>query len=163
VVGKAVDTRADARTLHELWPARLEMLGLQSPDAQAGIFARCTWQPTAARRQGVSEWVIHNGTELARHRGYFGADVDRKATQDLASELKVSAIDWNKQMVLCLSAGLHLSGEKVHIARVVLKDKLLTVKYRLEKPTDGAVGLCYPAETVLVDRFDGEVRFVLEE
>jgi hypothetical protein len=38
----------------------------------------------------------------------------------------------------------------------------LTISYRLQKAPANAGGLSYPAETVLIDRFDGSVRIVEE-
>jgi hypothetical protein len=162
IVGKAVDTTVDGKTYAEIWPARLEGVGLQSPDLQAGILARCTWQPASAKRRGDSHWVVSNGTELARHFGYFGRDVDQRASGDIARELKVAGLDWKKQMLVGVAAGMHINGERLRIVSVRISDKTLTVTYRLEKPKEAAAGICYPAETVLVDRFDGDVKFQAE-
>lgn len=159
LVGKAVDTKADGKTYAEIWPARLEPVGLMSPDAQNGILARCTWQPNGAKKRGDSQWVISNGKELARHLGYFGDDVDTRASQDIAKHLKIPKIDWNKQMLVCIAAGLRANGERVRVMRVELKERILTVTYKIERPTEAPLGIAYPAETVLVDRFDGEVKY----
>lgn len=159
LVGKAVDTKADDKTYAEIWPARLEPVGLMSPDAQNGILARCTWQPNAARKRGDTQWVIHNGKDLARHLGYFGADVDTRASQDIAKELKIPTVDWTKQMLVTISAGLRANGERVRVVRVELKERILTVTYKIERPAESPGGIAYPAETVLVDRFEGEVKY----
>jgi hypothetical protein len=162
IIGKPAETKADGKVYAEIWPARLEPAGLVSPDAQKGILARCSWQPTGAKKRGETQWVITNGTDLAKHFGYFGADVDKRAGEDIARALKVPSIDWKKQMVICIAAGLHANGERIRVTSVTLRDKMLIVSYRLEHPADGAAGLCYPAESVLVDRFDGEVKYEAE-
>jgi hypothetical protein len=162
VIGKTVDTKADGKVYAELWPARLEPVGLISPDVQNGILARCTWQPAAAKRRDESTWVITGGMDLARHFGYFGADVDQRASQDIARALQVPKIDWTKQMLVCVAAGMHVNGERIRVTRVALKDKVLIVSYRLERPDNAPAGICYPAETVLVDRFNGEVKYEAE-
>jgi hypothetical protein len=162
IVGKAVDTTVEGKTYAEIWPARLETSGLQSPDMQAGIQARCGWQPTSAKRRGGSHWVVTSGSDLAKHFGYFGRDVDQRVTGEIAREFKVPAIDWKKQMLVGVAAGMHINGERLHITRVQLVDKVLLITYRLEKPKEATPGLGYPAETVLVDRFDGDVKFQAE-
>lgn len=159
LVGKAVDTKADDKVYAEIWPARLEPVGLMSADAQNGILARCTWQPNAAKKRGDTQWVINNGTELAKHFGYFGREVDSRASQDIARELKVPKVDWSRQMLVTISAGLRASGERVRIVRVELKERILTVTYKIERPAESPGGIAFPAETVLVDRFDGEVKY----
>jgi hypothetical protein len=158
IVGKAVETKVEDRTYAEIWPARLEPAGKYSPDLERGILARCAWQPNAAKRQGFSLWKITNGLELARHMGIFGRDVEQPSVERLTKEMKVAALDWNKRMVVTLSAGLHAKGETLRITRVRLQDKVLTVFYHLEVPSDAVPGLGYPAETVLIDRFNGEIR-----
>jgi hypothetical protein len=41
---------------------------------------------------------------------------------------------------------------------VAVKDGTLTISFRLPERPGGTPGFGYPAETVLVDRFDGPVR-----
>jgi hypothetical protein len=157
ITGKAVDVKGDERFYHELWPARLEVPDPNAKETATGILARCGWQPVARRRE-ASVHVITDGTELARQRGYFGNRVEEKATEDLARELGVAKIDWKKQMVVCVSDGLHINGEQVHISRVELQNRVLIVAYQLKVPAEPVEGLAYPAETVLVERFDGQVQ-----
>jgi hypothetical protein len=77
--------------------------------------------------------------------------------------LSVPAIDWKKQMLVGVSAGLKgQDAERLTITRVAVADKIMTVYYRLEKPAGDAGGFGYPAEAALVERFDGEVRLEVD-
>jgi hypothetical protein len=166
VLGKAIDTNADGKIYRELWVARLEVVGTGAGDLRdpSGIHARCTWQPDAARRIGAQRLVIRDGQQLARLMGLSGSGaVDETATTQLAQRLRVTSIDWKKSMLVCVAAGLQANGaERLTITRLAIKDRTLTVHYRIVPPAAGAGGFSYPAETILVDRFDGEVRIQVE-
>jgi hypothetical protein len=163
VAGKLVDTEADGKTYPELWPARLEPLtgALPATRPESGVYARCWWQPQAVLRPQAQTHVIRGGQELARHLRLTGSGpLDEAATSHLAQRLRVPGIDWKKHMLVTVGASLRGAGaERLTIDRVAVKDGVLTVSYHLEFPPGGPSGLGFPAETVLVDRFDGEVRF----
>lgn len=166
LVARAVDTEADGKTYHELWAARLEIVGLGTSEVRdaSGIHARCNWQPDAARRLGMQRLVIRSGEELARHMGLSGRSAETTAAGQMAQRLRVNAIDWNKSMLICVTAGLQANGaDRLTITRLEASNTGLTVYYRLPPPAAGAQGLSYPAETVLVDRVAGEVRVVAEK
>ncbi len=60
-------------------------------------------------------------------------------------------------MLVTVCAGLRTDIERLTIAKAHVEGGRLTISY---KTTAGAKGFGYPAETVLIDRFDGPVRFV---
>ncbi len=166
LVGKLVDTEIDGKTYHELWPARLE--SLKGPAAKLqpkdGVLARTGWQPPNALRAGAHQLVIRDGTALAKLMRVSGDDADRAASALMAKRLNVQSIDWDKQMLICVAAGLKTTeGDRLAITRVAVKDKELIVTYRLLAPEGGATGFGYPAETALVERFNGVVRFEEEK
>jgi hypothetical protein len=161
LMGKAVDTEADGTTYHEIWPARLmtdkAAAALQARD---GILARTNWQPARVQRTGRQTLVIRSGAELAKLMRVTGDDAERSATELVARRLGVQTIDWNKHMLLSVSAGLKTNeADQLSVTRVQVKDKDLVVSFRLLAPAGGAAGFGFPAETVLVDRFEGNVRF----
>jgi hypothetical protein len=161
VTGKWVDTAADGRTYPELWPARLEEAAAvaAAPPKTDGVLARCVWQPDDARKAGAKPYVFRSGRDLARALKLSGGSADEAATALLAEKLDVRSINWDKQMVVCVAAGLRGSDvDGLAVTRVEAKDRTLTVYYKLIPAAAGAGGFGYPAETVLVDRFDGTVR-----
>jgi hypothetical protein len=161
VTGKFIDTGADGKTYAELWPAQLEevIVAAAPPPAADGVLARCVWQPSDALRSGSKFYVFRNGRELAQKLRVTGGSVEEAASNLLAQKLDVFSINWDKQMVVCVSAGLRgAEVDRLTVTRVLVKDKTLTVYYKLPPPAAGGSGFGYPAETVLVDRFDGTVR-----
>jgi hypothetical protein len=85
-----------------------------------------------------------------------GGGADEAATALMARRLNVADIDWRKQMVVSVSAGLRADAGRLTVTRVAVRPGALVVSYRLE--ADGTAGFGCLAETVLVDRFDGAVR-----
>jgi hypothetical protein len=165
VHGKAIDTKADGKVHAELWPAWvLPLTGeLARAPAADGVFVRCDWQPEEARRRGTRTYVIRSGEQLARLLRVRGGSANETATEMLAQKLRVPAIDWERHMLVCVSAGLQgPSFEGLVITGVAQRDGGLRVGYRLVPPQGGGAGFAYPAQTALVKRFDGAVRFEQE-
>lgn len=159
-VGQRVRLVAKA-TDKGLWPARIERLQVAGAQTRDGLFARSPWQPPAARRlqKSVQTFIIRSGAQAAGLYPVSGTGADTAATRLLAREFRVPEIDWNKQMAVCVAVGLRTDVERLTVTRAVVKDGAMTVAYRFEKPAGMAGGFGYPAETVLVPRFDGPVRF----
>lgn len=162
LVGKAVDTVADGKTYHEIWPARLEPPAAVPAKAD-GILARCPWRPNDAPVREPHVWVFRGGGELAPHLGLRGGGAGEAATALLAHRLGVDGIDWKKQMVVSVTAGLRADAGRLTVTRVAVRDGALVVTYRLEAAAGGAGGFGYPAETVLVERYEGAVRLEAEK
>ena len=158
ITGKFADTNADGRVYSELWPAQLEEVTavVAVSAATEGVYARSGWQPDEARRFGKRVFVYHDNRELGGGLRLTGGD--EAANGLMAQKLGVPAIDWTKQMIVTVSAGLHGADvDRLTVTRVEVKDRNMTVFYKLTgKP--GAGGFGYPAETVLVDHFDGAVH-----
>jgi hypothetical protein len=169
LVGKLVDTEVDGKTYHELWAARLLPFNRDAKASELsagkdGVLARTNWQAQASLRTGRQTLVFRDGAALARYMRVTGDDADRAAAALMAKHLNVQAIDWDKQMLVSVCAGLKTTeADRLAITRVTVKDKELIVTYRLSAPEGGAPGFGYPAETVLVERFDGVVRFEEEK
>jgi hypothetical protein len=163
LVAKAIDTEADGKSYRELWPARLETLDpavlTAGQPGRDGIVARCYWRPDSVLQREPRVAVFRDPGQLVPYLRLSGGALEEAATKIMAERLNVPAIDWKKQMLVSVSAGLRgQDAERLTVTRVVVKDKVLTVSYRLETTPGGAGGVGFPAETVLVDRFDGEVR-----
>jgi hypothetical protein len=168
LVGKAIDSEADGKTYRELWPARLEVLDVVArkpapPAQQDGVYARCYWQPVAGFVREPRCTVFRSAAELVQPLRLSGGGAEEAATRLLAQRLNVADIDWKAQMLVSVSAGLKgPDADRLTVTRAVVKDRTLTVYYRLESPAGGAGGIGVPAETALVDRFDGDVRIERE-
>ena len=162
VTGKFAETAADGKVYQELWPAQLEeavVVTATPPKATDGVHARCVWQPDEALKFGKRVSIYRNGKELVKALRLSGEGTEETANTLMAQKLGTPAIDWTKQMVVAVSAGLH-GGEVDHlkVTRVETKDKTMTIYYQLPTLANSPGGFGYPAETVLVDRFDGPVR-----
>src|SRR5436190_442998 len=87
-----------------------------------------------------------------------------KASESAALMLKVKEIDWKTEMLIVVSASTKRSGGySVEVTGLeVNKDKELIVKWKLNAPGPNqpvTAALTHPAQTILVDRFEGKVVF----
>ena len=71
-----------------------------------GVLARTYWQPSAALHRGSRHFVFRNGKALAEAMRVTGSTADETATAKLAVMFGVKTIDWQKQMVVTVAAGL---------------------------------------------------------
>ena len=85
----------------------------------------------------------------------------RKATETLAKSLKVKAIDWDKQMLVVVTAGTKpTGGYKVEVKDVKTKDGTMTVTYKVTPPDGFATqAFTHPGTVVLVPAHKGKVVF----
>ncbi len=159
-----------------MWTALVAALVLGAPpsqDAPAGtgeerelkVLARGVWP---VRNKRPTQLVIRNAEELARSHGIDGDDAkDRRfqtdVTADAAQLLNVKTIDWKKQMLVVVTAGPQpTGGYSVEILTLPVKDKTLTVRWKLNSPKAGATvrkATSYPGQMVLIERFTGTVQF----
>jgi hypothetical protein len=89
--------------------------------------------------------------------------LQKEATEKLAKQFKVEGIDWTKQMVVVATAGRkNTGGYSVEFTGLEVKDKTLTVKWKVNGPKPGqpvTLAITHPAAAALIDRFEGEVKF----
>jgi hypothetical protein len=160
LVGKLVETEDDGKKYVEIWPARFEIASGTLPDAAGddGVFARSDWQPPDAQRLGRRDYVFRDGEALAKAMRLTGASPAEGATSQLARLLRVPALDWSKHMAVSVCAGLTDGGRRLTVTKAAVVDGALIVRYRLETPDPSPGGFGYPAQTVLLPRFDGPVK-----
>ena len=166
ITGKLIETDIDGKKYVEIWPARLEVGSGTLPAAPGadGVFARCIWQPGDAMRVGAQSFVFGDGAKLAKAMRLTGESPADSATSQMAKMLHVPALDWKKHMVVSICAGLKSpGGMRLTVTRVAVEEDTLVIRYKLEPPMPSPGGFGYPAETVLVKRFDGPVRIELEK
>jgi hypothetical protein len=84
-----------------------------------------------------------------------------QASANLAKALKVEKIDWDKQMVVAVTAGQKpTGGYQIDIQSITTAGKDATVMWKLTAPQGIAIQvLTHPSVMVLVDRAAGEVKF----
>ena len=115
--------------------------------------------------RGHNLWAIRDEAELAKRAG-------ATATLTVPKALKVETIDFKKQMLVVIEDGTQpmvgISGGgppsamyAVAVYRIDRDDaaKTMTVHYRLVPRGKDQGVLTRPLEVVLIDKFDGEVKF----
>jgi len=126
-------------------------------DRDLKILARGAWP---VRHEKPTQLVLRNAEELALAHGVAPKDAKEKrfqadVTTDVALLLKVKAIDWDKQMLVVVSAGMkRTGGYRVEILSLPVKDGTLTVRWKLHSPAPGGIvtqAITYPAEMILVE------------
>lgn len=106
--------------------------------------------------------VIRSAEELVAHSGKPGSAKDsavqKAMSAELAKLLQMDAIDWSKQMVLAVRGEPGTKADRVHFDSIAVEGKVLTVTWKVkQRPPHAGPGT--PIALVLVDRFDGEVKF----
>ena len=135
----------------------------------AACAAACSWggekkaEPKiiakAPSRVVTGATVIKSAEQLGKLRT---ADPE-KASADVAKMMKVEKIDWTKQMLIVISGGTQRTGGySVEAKSLEVKDGKLIVHWKLNSPAPGSIViqvLSNPAQTILVERFEGDVVF----
>jgi len=176
ITGKKWDMEVEGKEHHEIWPARIEVVPAENredknEDKPAGakevkIFGQGFWRAGVQGGQ-QQQLVVRSAEELVAASGQPDKAKD-EATQKMVAEmvckaLKVETIDWKTQMLVVASGGVQRSGGySVEILSADAKDKVLTVRWKLNTPKPGqpvTLALTHPAAAALVEKFDGEVKF----
>jgi hypothetical protein len=142
------------------------------PPTDAGgvkVLARTFWPDGWKTSNPAQAWVIRDRDELIDPRLRAPEPVLEKMRQEaeakLAKALKVNAIDFTRQMVVGVSAGVQpTAGARVAITKVETDaaGQTMTVHWELHAPKPGTAAparLTHPGAVALVDRFSGTVRF----
>ena len=106
--------------------------------------------------------VIRSAEELVAMSSKPDAAKDptvQKAMEvQLAKLLEMDAIDWSKQMVLAVRGEPGTKADRVHFDSLKVEGKILTVAWKVkQRPPHAGPGT--PIALILVERFDGEVKF----
>lgn len=137
----------------------------KKPEKDSGkavkILGRSPWK--AAPRPGAPaiQLVIRSDRDFARA---IPRGSNPKAEQaQLAKQMKVDAFDWQKQMIVAVSAGAQRTGGyRVEVLGVFVKDNVMTVRWKLHSPKPDDIvtqAFTHPAEAVLLETFSGKVVF----
>jgi hypothetical protein len=143
------------------------LLADSEPTTTPRVIAQGPWAyVTASGDEKAQQLVIRSAADLVTNTPFKDRDapkaaVEKAATAELAKALKVKTIDWSKQMLVVVTAGTKGSGGyRLEITGLKLKDKVLTVSWKLEAPKGAATAaLTHPAKVALVPRHAGKVAF----
>jgi hypothetical protein len=106
--------------------------------------------------------VIRGPQELAKFTRGLGSNIDDVLAK-VAKILKVTDIDWKRQMIVVISGGTQRTGGySVEVTSARVKDDTLTINWKLKAPAPGqavAQTVSHPALTILIDRFDSTVEY----
>lgn len=111
-------------------------------------------------------WVVRSGDDLIDARVRAPSRVIEQMIQNqlaqYAKALQIEKVDLGKHMIIGVAAGTQASSKRsVHIERITLDavGKVMTVKWKMNADSGADGSLSNPSEVVLVDRFDGQVKF----
>jgi hypothetical protein len=178
--GKLLETGVPPKTINTFWPGRLELWDLKAKveddegccidekDTPLKILAKANWHyaDTSPRAdKNGKQLVIRSAADLVANMniGRTPEDTDEKRVAAVAKQLKVSSIDWKKQMLIVVTGGVKASGGwKIDIAAVTKGEKTCTVSWSLEAPQGVTPhAITHPAMVALVDRCEGDVNFLM--
>ncbi len=134
------------------------------------IIAKAFWRYASPSPDGPKkglQLVLRSAAELVAATPFSRLDapqqvVEKMATAELAKALKVDTIDWKTRMLVVVTAGVKpTGGYSVDILSVKVADKTATVTWKLNTPKGFVTqAFTHPGQVALVERFDGEVKFV---
>jgi hypothetical protein len=99
--------------------------------------------------------ALSTKADSAKDRG-----VQKEIEAELARLLRVDAIDWSKQMAVAVRGEPGTKADTIRFDSIKVADKVLTVAWKV-RPRPPHAGPGTPIAVILVERFDGEVRFAL--
>jgi hypothetical protein len=108
--------------------------------------------------------VIRSAEELVacsrKAKSAKDSAVQKEIEVELARLLQLDGVDWSKQMVLAVRGEPGTKADKVRFDSLKVEDKVLSVAWKvIPRPPHAGPGT--PIAVILVERFDGEVKFVL--
>jgi DMSO/TMAO reductase YedYZ molybdopterin-dependent catalytic subunit len=132
------------------------------PTREVKVLATGFWRAQGGTNAPAQQLILRSAAEAARALGQAPDGKGQQlANQTLTKAFKVDKIDWDKQMVVVVTAGSKPSGGyRLEIKGLVVKDNTLTVQWVLHPPTGFATqAFTHPAQAALVTAFAGKVVF----
>jgi hypothetical protein len=185
LVGKPVTLEVEGTKYNEVWPARVELwdpkkIEVKGPprgadndeaccadekDAQDAKLLKIQASAPIPLTTKEGHVVIRSAKELlmAQASKDKGEEAEKAATAKLAEALKLDAIDWSKQMVICIDGGTRpTGGYSVDVISATVQNNKLTIYWKLTTPKAGepvTQVVTHPQRTIVVDRYEGPVDF----
>ena len=140
----------------------------KTKEQELKIQARGFWRAPARPGSAAQQLVLRNAVQAAKAMNLAPDGRSQiQATRTLAQALKVETIDWDKQMVIVVTAGAKpTGGYSVEVLGITARDKTLTVRWKLNSPGPDSIvtqAFTHPAQAVLVEKAEGEPKFVQEK
>jgi hypothetical protein len=133
------------------------------------VLAKGRWGYVEASPTGSKEgtqMLIRSPAELATLPPFNKMEAPDKTVQKTAVEaalkaLKVEKIDWDKQMLVLVTAGVKpTGGYEVDVESVTAADNTIHVKWKVTPPKGFATqAFTHPALLALVERAEGKAKF----
>ncbi len=163
LIGKRVDWRIEGQAHREIWPAYLVVLDSKQQKSgkgqKTGVYSQAYYNFLSSQPgQKPIQRVIRHPKELK--------SLSKKANLDrLLKALKVKKINWDKQMLVVVSAGSRPTGGwRVVVRSANVNQGKMLINYSVMAPK-GIVtqAFTHPAAIALVDRFDGPFQFRMQK
>ena len=132
------------------------------PTREVKVLATGFWRAPGGTNAPAQQLVLRSAAEAARALGQAeGGKGQQFATQTLTRAFKVDKIDWDRQMVVVVTAGSKpTGGYRLEIKGLDVKGDTLTVRWVLHQPTGFVTqAFTHPAQAALVTAFAGKVVF----
>lgn len=134
--------------------------------------------PSSAKPAAVAPWThqsadpdakndakkltIDSAAALVKAVPAWAKSSEKEATEAVAKSLRVKTIDWDKQMLVVVTAGSKPTGGwRVEVTSAAVKGDTMTVTYAVSPPDGFATqAFTHPGVVALVPRHKGKVEFV---
>ncbi len=182
ITGKAVNMSVEGQFHREIWPASVGLVkggkkkGKQEAKGggeQLKVYATTRWPYARAipnkDRKG-KQFVMRKQADLFGKVQMPRVDTPTKeqwlklAEKKMAKAFGRKKIDWDKQMIVVVTAGSRpTGGYRMTINSLRVKNKKLHVTYTVTPPRGIATqAFTHPAIMALVERFDGPIEFQMK-
>lgn len=105
--------------------------------------------------------VLRSAGELRDHahvdEGSKSPEAAAQVESSLARLLDVESIDWDRQMIIAIRARPSRTTHEIEVDRMSIAEGVCTVNWRLARKD--SMTFNSPKAVLLVERFDGDVRF----
>ena len=166
LIGKTVFIRVEGQKHNEIWPGWIILQGKGAikdggKKNQVKILATAPWPFVRATPNGSRkgmQFVIRSEKELKKY-----TKGNNQRLKFLMKKLPGKTIDWDKQMLVVVTAGPRpTGGYRIHFTKITISGKKMNVGWQVIRPS-GIVtqAFTHPALVGVVAKFDGPVEFSL--
>ncbi len=169
LTGKAVNLKVEGQFHREIWPAYLEVLSTEEDkkgqaSQKVKILAKAPWPFVSTNPRGSrvgKQFVIRSEEQLNKAVPQQRQEQANKLLKLLSKKMDDQAFDWNKHMLVVVTAGVRpTGGYRIDITSAAIEDKTLTLTWKVTPPKGFVTqAFTHPALVGVVNRFEGPVQF----